>query len=99
MTIYNVAHSVVDLIEADTPEAAVAELSRRLSAAGFEPYPEYPEDLRQAFVSEDQSPAAQQLVRGDATTPRRPPEPGRVFDLKQAHAAAFAEARRRGDTP
>lgn len=65
MTIYNVSHVVVDLIDADTPEAAVAELSRRLSAAGFEPYP-WAEGDNQVFVNDDQSAAARQLLRGDA---------------------------------
>lgn len=38
MTAWNVRRSVVDIIEADTPEQAERELRNRLTAAGFDPY-------------------------------------------------------------
>lgn len=58
MTRYNVLAGVVEVIEADSPEAARAELDRRLRAADFGTY-----DLSNAetglrnlaFESEDQS--------------------------------------------
>lgn len=45
--IYNVAVKVVELVEADSPEAATAVLVRRLTGRGFEVY-----DHCHAFVSE-----------------------------------------------
>lgn len=45
MTLYNVAAMVVEVIEANTPEAAQRELDRRLRAARFEVLPEHPEPL------------------------------------------------------
>lgn len=36
--IYNVRGCVVELVEADSEAAAIAELRRQLSTAGFEPY-------------------------------------------------------------
>ena len=50
MTVYNVAIQVVELIDTDSPENALAELRKRLRQAGFEVM-----DLEgDAFESEDQ---------------------------------------------
>lgn len=45
---FNVLVGVVELIDAESAEAAVAELRTRLSRAGFEPY----EESGDAFESE-----------------------------------------------
>ena len=38
MTLYNVRQEVVELVEAESPEAAIRELRRRLLLVGFEPF-------------------------------------------------------------
>lgn len=56
-TLWNVAVPVVDLIEADTAETALATLRARLIAAGFDPYAgELSSPGGDAFESEAVSP-------------------------------------------
>lgn len=50
--IYNVRTSVVALVEAATPEAAIRKRDRSLRRHGFDPYDDEKPD---AFESEDQS--------------------------------------------
>ncbi|SEC65397.1 Uncharacterised protein (plasmid) [Tsukamurella tyrosinosolvens] len=49
MTVYNVRASVIEDIEANTAEAAVAEFLRRLRAAKFEVYEDAPYDVPSAI--------------------------------------------------
>ncbi|MEN3225174.1 MULTISPECIES: hypothetical protein [Mycobacteriaceae] len=51
MALFNVLSSVVELIEAPTAEAAIADLNTRLRKAGFELYDGQPSN---AFESEPQ---------------------------------------------
>lgn len=55
---YNVLAGVTEIIEAGSPEDAVAQLDRRLRYAGFEPYDgladNLPEGYQMAMLSEDQ---------------------------------------------
>lgn len=55
MTIWNVAVPVVDLIEADSREAALKIAHERLYAAGFQPYDGDLPEGEHAFESEDQA--------------------------------------------
>ena len=52
MTIYNVKISIVELVDADSPAKAMDKLRTRVHQAGLETCDE---DLRDIFVSEDQS--------------------------------------------
>lgn len=49
---YNVAQTVIDIIEADDPDSALEEFNRRLANAGFEIYGE--ETTPGAILSETQ---------------------------------------------
>lgn len=51
MAVFNVRISVVDLIEADSAEQAIANLTRKLSRAGFETFTDT-DDVPHAFESE-----------------------------------------------
>lgn len=52
MTLYNVAVPVVELVEADSPEEAVAKFRERVTKAGFEFYGGTLPDGANAFESE-----------------------------------------------
>ena len=56
--IYNVRHSVVHLVEAQSPEAAIAALRDSLLRAGFEPFTDEATD---AFETVDQDATADLL--------------------------------------
>lgn len=55
MTLYNVLVGVVELVEADSPEAAIEKLSSRVIAAGFDTHGDGTTQLPHAFESEPQS--------------------------------------------
>jgi hypothetical protein len=69
MPIFNVLHTVVDLIEADTAEQAIEVMDARLMAAGFDPYYDAEANgytLPHAFESEPLDEATVAIVREDA---------------------------------
>jgi len=69
MPIFNVLHTVVDLIEADTAEEAIEVMDARLMAAGFDPYYEAEANgytLPHAVESEDLDEATLAIVRGES---------------------------------
>jgi hypothetical protein len=54
VTTWNVMVPVVDLVEADTKEAAIARLARRLRSAGFGDCLDYAATESNAYESDDQ---------------------------------------------
>ena len=50
--IYNVRMSIVELVDAESPEMAIAMLRKRVELAGLEPYVDG-DDVPDAFLSED----------------------------------------------
>ena len=51
MQVYNTVVTVIANLEADSPEAAIAKLSKSLERAGYEIYDDYHGDSQQAFVA------------------------------------------------